>query len=208
MLRRMFNFAAAASLLLTLGIGLLWWQSYGSSDKVAWSGDRAYTSLRSAQGRAVLYLYRADFPIRHNTDDRGLQYGREGAASPDLEMLSVMILCSDSSVRLVQWNHAGFAWSHRRSNRDLIVTAVAPCWSLASATSMFPLAWTGARLRRRFRRHKTTGLCATCGYDLRATPDRCPECGTIPPLAASHAAEIGGATSPNPPARALRAYHG
>ncbi len=49
-----------------------------------------------------------------------------------------------------------------------------PCWALVLLTAVLPAMW--IRQRQRLK----PGHCTVCGYDLRATPDRCPECGTIP----------------------------
>jgi hypothetical protein len=50
-------------------------------------------------------------------------------------------------------------------------------WYVALLLSVVP-AFRGVRRLRR-RRCISVGFCPRCGYDLRATPERCPECGNV-----------------------------
>ena len=59
----------------------------------------------------------------------------------------------------------------------------------AAFAALLPVAWLVWLARRAFERRRplkrqASGLCPACGYDLRASPGRCPECGAA---SASHA---------------------
>jgi hypothetical protein len=61
------------------------------------------------------------------------------------------------------------------------VFASAPAWAILPPMIFFPLRRFAIRYQQHQRKQK--GQCRACGYDLRESPDRCPECGLAPAVA-------------------------
>jgi hypothetical protein len=75
-------------------------------------------------------------------------------------------------------------WTERKSGRQVATGVLRktgfhlqiPHWFVVLLASLAPGVWLIRRHRRASR--VRLGRCAGCGYDLRASPGRCPECGT------------------------------
>jgi hypothetical protein len=74
----------------------------------------------------------------------------------------------------------GFGMSPRSNPKAApYLGAYAPWWALFGATGVLPTTWAATRLRSHRQRAmaEALGLCLKCGYDLRGSTGRCPECG-------------------------------
>ena len=79
----------------------------------------------------------------------------------------------------VVWSHMGFTYGRIDNAMLAARIVIIPFWFLNLLFCLLPAIWLIKRLRRK---PKALNLCPTCGYDLRATPHRCPECGTAAAL--------------------------
>jgi hypothetical protein len=182
MRRKLFNLAAAVSLMLCVAAGVFWVRSYlarttgpmvsfgGASGAVFRAvpipaGPDRFAFIGSASGRLLLIQQWSAGPV--DASHCGV-FG-----SPDsVVAYSPFHVVEDAG--LVGFGHVSntFPTGGRAS-----VLAV-PFWAVVVVTLALPLS--ALRRRLRDRRLIREGRCRACGYDLRATPGRCPECGAIP----------------------------
>ena len=164
-------------LLLFLAVCALWVRSYFSDDTYAWYSDYAakkHWYVASNLGGLVLCY------TEGHADDE-LQGFRSRPVS-DWERNGLLGDVFNLHRRRVERGIAGFWKFHspRRPTRNYLIQFWGlPYWFIFALAAPVPLITAIRRRRRRQRRDKNQ--CLSCGHDLRATPDRCPECGALNP---------------------------
>jgi hypothetical protein len=82
--------------------------------------------------------------------------------------------------RRLGFGYIDSTWNASPNVRRRSTAAIVPLWFAVLLAAVLPAirarAMFHCRRRERWLRH---GRCPACGYDLRGTPARCPECGTV-----------------------------
>lgn len=185
----LFNLLSALSLLLCIAILALWVRSYSAYDVIG-RGTRKQagqeldvidTHLCSGSGVVALARNRIRLlmPLPNGCLRCESMGGWHFFAEPPRTALWVQSTSfgnrlgffRDSQCAVVETYRVDYSWSMG-----------CPHWSMVAGTAILPGWWLSLAMRSlRNRRRSRLGLCTTCGYDLRATPGRCPECGVLAP---------------------------
>lgn len=196
MLRRLFTGLSVISLLLCIAMAAAWFWSYQRYDSPTFSrANGLFLQLTSWHGDVVLDYFK-------NWPDDCTGYYTSSPSHGD----NIGPLFFDSPTNNTRWEKFGFSFStgdsvvqmaggkticflHDEPEIDLQARAnswrvvdgfeiTVPdsfvCGILAIVPAIMAYRW------RELRRRRLMRLCLNCGYDLRATPDHCPECGAMP----------------------------
>jgi hypothetical protein len=170
LLRILLNAATVLSLVLCVVTVAAWVRSYQARDAVWWSREnqRLLLGISTYRGGSTAAVVT---PVGRERLSPGVGWEQSAPARYGDTLSS----------KGTFFNHFGFALDYYQGSAVAMRLLACPYWFIMLLTAILP----GARLagwRRRARRLRMRpGLCRHCGYDCRATPDRCPECGMTMP---------------------------
>ena len=161
----MFNAMSILSLLLALAVAASWVRSYMRHDFFGYyeaHHPSALIQVDPSRGRARFTVRSAKEPFYvEQEQERWTHF-------------------SEAPVDLQAFRHAFMGISWRKTYHRLgmwTASVIIPHAYLLLIFTALPAIRIYRSLRRR--RLRLIGHCRVCGYDLRATPERCPECGAV-----------------------------
>jgi hypothetical protein len=179
--RWLFSFAAGLSAVLCIASGILWVRSYWVGDQFA-QGHHYHSPALVTQSTWFVRIGAGGFSIGHYWQDFPMP-----PSGRSMEPISGFFWNRVSPLYPIArtpsiWNHLGMAAIQETISVSSVGGTIRgagiamPFWLVCSITLACPGLWLFLRMRRR---DSIPGHCVKCGYDLRATPDRCPECGRV-----------------------------
>ena len=163
MKRRLFNIVTAMSLLFFVAIGPLWVRSYWIADNLESYRDRDLRSIGAISVQGTLGC-----AVGH--------FQNPPAAGTVLHGWVPMPVRPGTFFLTPGWTYVGFGILNINFPGVRATAVFVPHWFALGLSVLLPARW--FRGWRRDRSARRRGLCLVCGYDLRASKERCPECGT------------------------------
>ena len=196
-------FAVICSACSAVALAVLWVRSYDACDDVSYANRRIvgadcrewHFRIYTSRGGLAITVATSVFSdlgrpaaVRlENSAPLSIEFSRwktQGYALGGADVLGnrgVLGFIWRSNERRMQDRPCAFANQMARVFEYRERAIALPCWFLVLGCSVMPAMWLAGARSRRLARRKKAGLCTQCGYDLRATSDRCPECGTAVP---------------------------